>query len=274
MAVLPFVNASGDPNAEYLSDGITESLINSLSQLPHLKVMSRDSAFHVQGKRHGCRNRRARTGGSSRLQGPSDAASATTWKSAPSWSTPATTATSGASNTAARSSDIFALQGDIAKEMTTMLRMRLTGEDEKRMAKSYTANPEAYQDYLKGRYWWNKRNEEGLNKGIEYFQQAIAKDPTYALAYAGLADCYSSLAAFGFVPPKEAYPKAKEAALKALEIDDTLAEAHTSLAYIKAVYDWDWSGAEREFQRAIELNPSYADAHQWYGTSFKANGTA
>ena len=113
--------------------------------------------------------------------------------------------------------------------MTTALRMRLTGEDEKRMAKSYTANPEAYQDYLKGRYWWNKRTEEGLNKGIEYFQQAIAKDPTYALAYSGLADCYSALAGFGFVPPKEAFPKAKEAALKALEIDDTLAEAHASL---------------------------------------------
>ena len=97
------------------------------------------------------------------------------------------------------------------------------------MAKSYTANPEAYQDYLKGRYWWNKRTEEGFNKGIEYFQQAIAKDPTYALAYAGLADCYSSLGVSGFVPPKEAYPKAKEAALKALELDDTLAEAHASL---------------------------------------------
>ena len=130
-----------------------------------------------------------------------------------------------------KASDIFALQGDLAKEMTSMLRMRLTGEDEKRMAKSYTANPEAYQDYLKGRYWWNKRTEEGLNKGIEYFQQAIAKDPTYALAYSGLADCYSLLADYGFVPPKEAFPRAKEAALKALEIDDTLAEAHASLAF-------------------------------------------
>ena len=122
--------------------------------------------------------------------------------------------------------------------------MRLTGEDEKRMAKSYTANPEAYQDYLKGRYWWNKRSEEGLNKGIEYFQQAIAKDPNYALAYSGLADCYSVLASLRFCSPRRrSYPKAKEAALKALEIDDTLAEAHASLAFIKAFYDWDWSGA-------------------------------
>jgi tetratricopeptide (TPR) repeat protein len=160
-----------------------------------------------------------------------------------------------------KASDIFALQGDIAKEITTALRMRLTGEDEKRMTKSYTANPDAYQDYLKWRYWWNKRNEDGFNKGREYFQQAIEKDPTYALAYSGLADSYSLLSEYGFVAPKESYPRAKEAALKALEIDDTLAEAHASLAWIKTFYDWDWSGGEKEFQRAIELNPAYAIAH-------------
>jgi len=164
-----------------------------------------------------------------------------------------------------KSSDIFALQGELAKEMTSMLRMRLTGEDDKRMAKSYTANPEAYQDYLKGRYWWNKRTEDGLKKGVEYFQQAIEKDPTYALAYSGLADSYSQLADYGFVAPKEAFPRAKGAALKALELDETLPEAHASLAYIKTDYDWDWSGAEKEFQRAIGLNPAYATAHQWYG---------
>jgi len=130
------------------------------------------------------------------------------------------------------------------------------------LTKSYTANPEAYQDYLKGRYWWNKSTEEGFNKGIEYFQQAIAKDPTYALAYSGLSDCYSSLAEFGAVPAKEGYLRAKEAALKGVELDDTLAEAHGSLALIKSSYDWDWSGADKEIRRAIELNPSYADAHR------------
>jgi tetratricopeptide (TPR) repeat protein len=150
--------------------------------------------------------------------------------------------------------------------------MRLSGEDEKRMAKSYTANPEAYQDYLKGRYWWNKTNEEGYNKGIEYFQQAIAKDPTYALAYSGLADCYSLLAGGGMVPPKEGYLRAKDAALKALELDDTLAEAHTSLALIKSSFDWDWSGADKEFQRAIELNPSYADAHRLHAVALWQTG--
>jgi tetratricopeptide (TPR) repeat protein len=138
--------------------------------------------------------------------------------------------------------------------------------------KSYTADPEAYHDYLKGRYYWNKRSEEGLNKGIEYFQQAIKRDPNYALAYAGLADSYSQLGNYGFVLPKEAFPTAKEFALKALEIDDTLAEAHTSLALIKTYYDWDRSGAERELKRAIELNPSYAIAHQWYGETLGIMG--
>jgi tetratricopeptide (TPR) repeat protein len=162
------------------------------------------------------------------------------------------------------------LQGEIAKEMTAALRMRLTGEDEKRMAKSHTANPDAYQNYLKGRYWWNKRNEEGTNKGIEYFQQAISRDPGYALAYSGLADCYSSFAYLGFVSPKEAYPKAKVAALKALEIDDTLAEAHVSMAVINVFYDWDWSGGLREIQRVLALSPDHAYAHLSYGT-FLAN---
>jgi tetratricopeptide (TPR) repeat protein len=153
-----------------------------------------------------------------------------------------------------------------------MLRMRLTGEEEKRMDKSYTANPEAYQDYLKGRYWWNKTNAEGFNKAIEYFQQAIAKDPNYALAYAGLGDCYGSLAGFAIVPGKDAFPKAKEAALKALEIDGSLAEAHSSLAWVKSFYDWDWLGGDREFQRAIELNPNYATAHRRRGLMLAVAG--
>ncbi len=250
LAVLPFVNGSGDPNTEYLSDGITESLINSLSQLPKLEVKSRDSAFHYKGKDPDAETVGRELGvravfkGRVTQVGDNLAISAELIDARNNdhiWG----------EQYSRKASDIFALQGDIAKEITTALRMRLTGEDEKRMAKSYTANPEAYQDYLKGRYWWNKRSEEGFNKGIEYFQQAIAKDPTYALAYSGLADSYSLLSEYGFVPPKEGYPRAKEAALKALEIDDTLAEAHASLACIKAIYDWDWSGGEKEFQRAI-----------------------
>jgi eukaryotic-like serine/threonine-protein kinase len=272
VAVLPFVNASGDPNTEYLSDGITESLINSLSQLPHLKVMSRDSAFMYKGKQTDARTVGSALGVRAVLEGRVMQRGDTLAIS--------TELVDARDNSHIwgqqynrNSTDVFILQEEIAKEMTTALRMRLTGDDEKRMAKSYTANPEAYQDYLKGRYWWNKRTEEGLNKGIEYFQQAIAKDPTYALAYAGLADCYRGLGFYGFVRPKETYPRAKEAALKALEIDDTLAEAHTSLSGIMTDYDWDWAGARTELQRAIALNPNYATAHQWYGALLRYIGS-
>jgi TolB-like protein/Flp pilus assembly protein TadD/predicted Ser/Thr protein kinase len=264
VAVLPFVNASADPNTEYLGDGITESLINSLSTLPHLKVMSRDSAFMYKGKDTDAHTIGQALGVRAVLKGrvmqrgddlQISAELVDAHDNSHIWG----------QQYSRKASDIFALQNDLAKEMTSMLRMRLTGDDEKRMAKTYTANPEAYQDYLKGRYWWSKANEEGLNKGIEYFQQAIAIDPAYALAYSGLADCYNDLAGFRYIPPKDGYPKAREAALKALEIDDTLAEAHTSLGFVKAIYDWDWSGGESEFNRAIALNPNDASAHHLHG---------
>jgi len=271
VAVLPFVNASGDPNSEYLSDGISESLINSLSQLPHLKVMSRDSAFMYKGKDTDAHTVGQKLGVRAVLKGrvmqrgddlEISAELVDARDDSHIWG----------QQYSRKAADIFALQNDLAKEMTGMLRMRLTGDDEKRMAKSYTANPEAYQDYLKGRYWWNKTSKEGFDRAIEYYQQALAKDPNYALAYAGLADSYSFLSILSVVPPKEAYPKAKEAALRALEIDDTLAEAHSSLAYIEAINDWDWSGAEREFKRAIELNPNYAGSHQGYGVALALTG--
>jgi serine/threonine protein kinase/tetratricopeptide (TPR) repeat protein len=264
LAVLPFANGSGDPNAEYLSDGITESLINSLSALPNLKVMSRESAFRYKGKETdaktvgGALGVRAVFEGRVTQRGGRLAISAELIDARDNshiWG----------QQYNREASDIFVLQEEIAKEITTSLRLRLTGEEEKRLATRYTANPEAYQDYLKGRYWWNKRTEEGLHRAIEHFQQAIAKDPTYALAYAGLADSYNLLAYYGFVAPKEGYSRAREAALKALEIDDSIAEAHTSLVFVKTFYDWDWAGAERESQRAIAINPRYATAHQWYG---------
>jgi TolB-like protein/Tfp pilus assembly protein PilF/predicted Ser/Thr protein kinase len=271
VAVLPFVNASADPNTEYLSDGITESLINSLSQLPHLKVMSRDSAFMYKGKETDARTIGQALGVRAVFKGRVMKRGDTLEISAELVDARDNSHIWG-QQYSRKSSDIFALQGELAKEMTSMLRMRLTGEDEKRMTKSYTTSPEAYQDYLKGHYWWNKTTEEGYNKGIEYFQQAIEKDPTYALAYSGLADCYTGLAVYGFVPSKEAFPRAKKAAQKALELDDTLAEAHASLAYVEAIYGWDWSGAEREIQRAIELNPSSANAHRLYGQVLRNTG--
>ena len=271
VAVLPFVNASADPNAEYLSDGITESLINSLSTLPHLKVMSRDSAFMYKGKDTDARTVGQTLGVRAVLKGrvmqrgddlEISAELVDARDDSHIWG----------QQYSRKASDIFALQNDLAKEMTSMLRMRLTGADEKQMMKSYTANPEAYQDYLKGRYWWNKRSEDGLNKGTEYFKQAIAKDPTYALAYSGLADGYNLLGAYGYVAARETYPKAKEAGLKALQLDDTLAETHTSLAFTEFVYDWDWAGAEKEFQRAFELNPTYAYAHVLNGVYLHTTG--
>jgi serine/threonine protein kinase/tetratricopeptide (TPR) repeat protein len=271
LAVLPFVNASGNPDSEYLSDGITESLINSLSQLPKLEVKSRDSAFHYKGKDPSAETVGRELGVRAIFKGRVTQVGDNLTVSAELIDARNNDHIWG-DQYSRKASDIFALQSEIAKEITTALRTRLTGEDEKRLAKSYTGNPEAYQDYLKGLYWLNKTTEDGMRKGIEYFQQAITKDPTYALAYDGLANCYSALAGAGFVLPKDAHPKAKEAALKALAIDETLAEAHASLGYITAVYDYDWSGGEKEFQRAIELNPSYADAHREYGIALRDMG--
>jgi TolB-like protein/Tfp pilus assembly protein PilF len=271
LAVLPFVNGSADPDADYLSDGITESLINSLSRLPNLKVMSRDSAFRYKGKDTDIETVARELGvravlkGRVRQHGGNLAISAELIDATDNshiWG----------QQYSRKPADIFALQEKIAKEITKALRLRLTGQEEKSLARTYTTNPEAYRGYLQGRYWSNKRTEDGINKGIECFNQAIANDPTYALAYCGLADCYSMHANYGFLPPKIGYSKANDAALKALELDDTLSEAHVSLGFIKSDYAWDWPGAEKEFQRAIALNPNYATAHQWYGYALWRTG--
>jgi serine/threonine protein kinase/Flp pilus assembly protein TadD len=271
LAVLPFVNGSADPDADYLSDGITESLINSLSRLPNLKVMSRDSAFRYKGKDTDTETVARELGvrtvlkGRVRQHGGNLAISAELIDATDNshiWG----------QQYSRKPADIFALQEKIAKEITKALRLHLTGQEEKSLAKTYTTNPEAYQGYLQGRYWWNKRTQDGFNKGIESFQQAIAKDPTYALAYCGLADCYSMHANYGFLPPKIGYSRANDAALNALELDDTLSEAHVSLGFIKSDYAWDWAGAEKEFQRAIALNPNYATAHQWHGYALWRTG--
>jgi len=271
IAVLPFVNASGDQNTEYLSDGITESLINNLSQLPNLKIKSRDSVFHYKGKETDPEEVARQLGVRAIFKGRLTQRGDTLAISAELIDARNDDHLWGQQYNR-KLADIFALQDEIAREITNTLRLRLTAQDEKRLAKRYTENVEAYQDYLEGRYQWDKKTEEGFKKGVEYFQQAIAKDPTYALAYAGLADCYTGLAGFGFVPAKEGYPKALEEALKALEIDDKLAEAHASLAFIKSNYDWDWSGAEQEFKRAIELNPGSATAHHFYGLALAYMG--
>ncbi len=260
VAVLPFVNVSADPNTEYLSDGITEGL----SRLPNLRVISRSSAFRYKGRdvdpRAPARELSVHAVLTGRVVQRGDSLSVgaelvDTRDDRQLWG----------EQYNRKLADIMTVQEDISREISEKLRLRLTGEEKTRMVKRPTENIEAYQLYLKGRYYWNKRTENGFRKAIEYFNQATEKDRNYALAHAGLADSYILLGEYSLLPAKEAYPKAREAATKALELDDTLGEAHTSLATVKADYDWDWPGAEREFRRAIELNPGYATAHQWYG---------
>ncbi|HZI87558.1 MAG TPA: protein kinase [Pyrinomonadaceae bacterium] len=271
IAVLPFTNDSGDPEHEYLSDGISESLINNLSQLPQLKVIARSSSFRFKGKnadpqevakalgvRAILNGRLARRG--DRLQISAELIDTRDQRQV--WGEQYNRSLS----------DILTVQEEIARDISEKLRLRLSGEERERLTKRQTRNSEAYQAYIQGRYFWNKRSKESLEKGIEYFNQAIEKDPNYALAYAGLADSYIILGNFGMSPPKEAYPKARAAATKALEIDDALAEAHVSLAFTKHLFEWDWPSAERDFKRALELNPNYGPGHQWYGVSLAARG--
>ena len=263
VAVLPFVNSMADPDTEYLSDGITESLINSLSQLPRLRVVPRSVAFRYKGQTvdpaQVGRELNVRAVLTGRLVQRGDTINIQTElidvsEVSQLWG----------EQYNRQLADLVAMQEDISMQIANRLRMRLTGEEEQRLTKRYTENSEAYQLYLRGRFWWNKRTEEGFNRAIDYFQQAIAVDPTYAMAYSGLADAYGIPESYGLVSPQEAFPKAKATALKALELDEALGEAHASLGWIALVYDRDLPRAEREFQRAIELNPSYAPAHQWY----------
>ncbi len=271
IAVLPFVNLNADPNTEYLSDGITEGIIGTLSQLRQLRVMGRSSVFRYKGKdvdpqkvgqelKVGAvlTGRVTQRGDSLLVRGDlirvSDGSEL--------WG----------EQYNRKLADVLAVQEEIAKEISDKLRLRLTGDEQQKLAKRPTTDTEAYQLYLKGRYYWNKRTEEGLKRGVEYFQQAIEKDPTYTLAYSGSADSYNLLGWYGALPQKEVIPKAKAAATKALEIDDQLAEPHASLAYSKFIFDWDWLGAERELKRAIELNPGYATARHWYAVFLISQG--
>jgi TolB-like protein/Tfp pilus assembly protein PilF len=275
LAVLPFTYVSTDPNViadpdrEYLSDGITESLINSLSQLPNLKVIARSSVFRYKGKETDLQAVRRELGVRTVLVGRiiqhGDDLSISvelvdTNDNRHIWG----------EQYNRRFSDILTVQEEISAEISDKLRRRLSGAEKERVAKRFPDNPEAYRLYLKGRYFWNKRTADDSKKAIEYFNQAIEKDPTYALAYVGLADCY----AVGNLPEssRDAMAKARAAANRALEIDDGLAEAHASLGLVKHLFDWDWSGAEREYKRAIELNPNYASVYGWYGMYLAGRG--
>ena len=271
IAVLPFVNESGNADTEYLSDGMTESLITSLSQLPKLSVKARNSVFRYKGKEVEARKVGAELSVQAILLGRVvqrgqdltlyveliDAATENVlWKADYNRSI----------------SKLVLLQSDIAKDVSNKLKTKLSGADEQKLAKNYTANTEAYQLYLKGRFYANKRTPQHLQKSIDYFNQAIVVDQNYALAFTGLAEAYALLSIYGDAPPRESMPKARESALKALSLDDDLAEAHSTLGFILTIYDYDFAGAEREFNRAIELNPNYATAHHWYGILISALG--
>src|SRR6266567_224835 len=263
LAVLPLGNIGGDSNTEYLSDGLTESLLDRLSRVPNLKIMSRSAVFRYKGQNvdaqqaaHALNVEAILTGRVTQrgddlsinielVDGRDDSH---IW----------------GAHYDRKLADILAVQQDMTREISQRLRLEFTGEKQNLIQRS-TRNPEAYQLYLRGRYFWNKRTEDCLRKSIEYYEQATKLDPNYALAYVGISDSYGmTTATLGTFPPSEAGSKAKEAALRALEIDDTLAEAHVSLGRVKMFFDWDWPAAEHEFKRGIELNPTYAEAHHIY----------
>lgn len=272
IAVLPFVNANGDQNNEYLSDGITESMINSLSQIPRLRVMARSTMFRYKGQNADPTSVGHELHVDSVLTGRVLRQADTLVIQADLVNVADGSQIWGEHYTR-KAVDVFAIQDEIARQISDRLRMRLSGDEQKLLTKHYTDNTEAYDLYLKGTYFDGKGTEEGLDKAIQYYQQAIALDPNYALAYVGMANSYASLGGvLGFRSPMETYPKTREFALKALALDERLAEAHGALALHALSYEWNWNEAERQFQRAIELNPNYADAHRSYGTYLEALG--
>ena len=271
LAILPLINLSGDSETDYLSEGITESLIHTLSALPRLRVMARSTVFRYK----------VRTTGSLHAQEPDPirvgrelnvravmigrilqrgeqvivkAELIDTLDGSHLWGGQISHALC----------DICNIEEEMTAEIAEHLRLRLSGAQKKRLARRYTPDTAAYQLYLKGRYHWNRRTEEDLRQGIEYFEQAIALDPNYALAYAGLADSHTLMASYSVMPPRTAFLRAKATAMKALKLDPKLAEARVSLAHIRFWYEWQWAAAEDEFKQAIELNPAYATAHLWY----------
>jgi TolB-like protein len=268
IAVLPFQNRSTEPDSEYLADGLAESLIYRFSQLPNLKVSPTSTVFRYKGKEIDPVKVGQELGVSAVLSGRIVQRGDQLTISAELVDVRNNRLLWG-EQYERKMSELLQTQREIASEIVDKLKLKVSGE-EKGLAKHYTESNEAYQLYLKGRFYWNKRTGESIKKSIEYFNQAIERDPGYALAYAGLADSYVVPA--NPLPPREKMPKARAAAMRALELDERLAEAHTSLARVLAIYDWDWPGAEKEFKRAIELNPRYAIAHQWYGDYFEVMG--
>ena len=271
VAVLPFVNASPDPENEYLSDGITDELIDALAKVEGLRVASRTSVFALKGKPQDVRAIGALLGASEILEGTvrkaGDRLRITAQLSSTDdgrllWS----------QRYDRTLDDVFAIQDEIARTIVTTLRATSFADLAEPRARRYTENVAAYGLYLRGRYEWNKRTQKNIARGIGFFEEAIAADPRYALAYTGLADSWALHVDYRSVPVNEGFERAEAYARKALELDDALAEAHASLAWCLFIYDWDWDGAEREFRRAIALDPGYASAHNWYAFLLAAMG--
>lgn len=270
IAILPLVNASNDAGLEYFSDGITESIINSFSQLTRLRVMAHSTVFRYKGREIDPQEVGRELGVRSVLTGKvfqlGDRLVVTTElvdvaDGAHLWG----------ERYDRRPADIFAVQEEIAREISEKLSLKLTGEEKRRLARRYTENTEAYHAYLKGRYYWNKRGTEWLKMGVEQFRRAIGLDPDYASAYAGLSDSYTLLVVREAVSPEEGFALAKSAAARALEIDESFAEAHASLGHAM-LHNWEWGAAETELTRAIELAPGYPSAHHWYSEHLTAMG--
>ncbi|PYU79897.1 MAG: hypothetical protein DMG50_22255 [Acidobacteria bacterium] len=261
MAVLPLENLSGDPNQEYFADGMTDELTTNLTKIKSLRVISRTSAMKYKNVRKPLAEIASALHAEAVVQGSvvrygdklritAQLIDARTERHL--W----------AEDYNRDLRDVVAAQDEIARRIAQEIRTTVTPGERAQLTSQRQVNPEAYEAYLRGRYFWNKRTEEGTKKAMAYFEQSMGKDANGLLAYDGLANCWISLGWYGYLSPKETYPQVKAAAMKALELDATLGEAHTSLAMANMNYDWDWSDAEREFQKAIELNPNYANAHR------------
>jgi len=267
IAVMPFVNESGNADIDYLSDGMTETLISSLSQLPNLNVKARSSVFRYKGKETNPQTIGKELNVQAILNGRVSQRGDQLTLSLELIDAQTENVIWGEQYNRSQS-DLVTLQSEIARDVSSKLKSKLSGAEVAKVEKNYTANTEAYQLYLKGKFYWNKRTGESLKQAAEFYRQAIEKDPNYALAYSGLAETYVLFSSYDVAPADDSMPQAKAAAQRALAIADSLAEAHNALGFYLSNYEWDRVGSEKEYRRAIELKPNYATAHHWLGADF------